>query len=94
MSQKRKKSGRSAPAGSDPGVLQTGRGDKKMTPLARRLLYAAAILVAAAQVFDTMLQVIPRTAGDILTVLGGLLLVAFLVVQARSGRPGDEGRRL
>ena len=94
MSQKRKKINGSAAAGADPGVLQTGRGDKKLTPLARRLLYAAVILVAAAQVFDTMLQVIPRTAGDILTALGGLLLVAFLVVQARSGRANGVSRRL
>ena len=93
MSQKRKKSGRTA-VGADPGVLQTGRSDKKMTPLARRLLYAAVILVAGAQVLDTMLQVIPRGAGDVMTALGGLLLVAFLVVQARSGRTGGAGGRL
>jgi len=90
MSQKKK---RTKP-GADPGVLQTGRGDKKMTPLARRLLFAAVILVAAAQVLDTMLQVIPRTAGDIMTLLGLLVLAAFLVVQARSGRPENAGRRL
>ena len=94
MGKKRKKPIRAGVSGTDPGVLQTGRGDKKLTPLARRLLYAAVTLVAAAQVLDTTLQVIPRTAGDIMTALGGLLLAAFLVVQARSGRSGDGGRRL
>jgi len=93
MSQKRKKNTRTTEAGADPGVLQAGRGNKKLTPLARRLLYAAVILVAAAQVLDTMLQVISRTAGDIMTAAGGLLLVVFLVVQGRSGGAEKEHRR-
>ena len=64
-------------------MLQDETQGKKLDPLARRILFFTVVLVALAQILDYM-DIISRTAGDILTILGLVLLLAALVVQARS----------
>ena len=86
--------------GKDPAQLQDDSRNKKMDPLARRMLFGAVVLVGAAQVLDTGLHLISRGLGDVIT-LGGLeLLIAALAVQSRSAisyrdrGPGGKSRRL
>ena len=82
MAQKRKK--QSPGAGADPGVLQREQDTKKMDPTARKLLLAAVVLIALAQVLEYGLELIGHGMGNLLCLLGVVLLGAFFVVQARS----------
>ena len=99
MSQKKKKSAGYS-GGKDPALLQDDGRDKKMDPLARRMLFGAVVLVGAAQVLDTGLNVISRGLGDVITLGGLVLLIAALAVQSRSAisyrdrGPGGKNRRL
>ena len=70
-----------APAvGRDPKRLQGEKSDKKLVPLAKKLIVMAVILVAAAQM---LVEHIPRPVGDAMTLLGGILAVGALVFQLR-----------
>ncbi len=76
-----KKNKRSAPAaGKDPGRLQGEKGSRRLDPMARKLILAAVILVAAARLLDTH---IPQPVGDAMTLLGGILAVGALISQLR-----------
>lgn len=86
MAQKRKK--RSLGTAADPGVLQREKDTKKMDPTARKLLLAAVVLIALAQVLEYGLGLITHEVGDLLGLLSLVLLAAFFVVQARSGKGG------
>ena len=83
MAQKRRK--HSPGAGADPGVLRREKDTKKMDPTARKLLLAAVVVIALAQVLEYGLKLIGHAAGNLLCLLGVVLLGAFFVVQARSG---------
>lgn len=86
MAQKRKK--RSFGASADPGVLQREKDTKKMEPAARRLLLAAVVVVALAQLLEYGLKLISHGVGDLMCLLGVVLLGAFFVVQAKGGKGG------
>lgn len=78
MASKKRKN---APAvGRDPKRLQGEKSDKKLVPLAKKLIIAAALLVAVAQM---LVEHIPRPVGDAMTLLGGILAVGALVFQLR-----------
>ena len=81
MAQKRKKP--TINAGKDPGLLQREKDTKKMEPAARRLLLAAVVVIALAQVLEYGLNWITHGVGDLMCLLGVVLLGAFFVVQAR-----------
>lgn len=84
MAQKRKK--RTVSAGKDPGMLQREKDTKKMKPAARRLLLASVVVIALAQVLEYGLSWIDHGTGDLLCLLGVVLLGAFFVVQAKGGK--------
>jgi len=84
MAQKRKK--RTVCAGKDPGMLQREWDAKKMEPAARRLLLAAVVVIALAQVLEYGLNLISHGMGDLLCLVGVVLLAAFFVVQAKGGK--------
>ena len=86
MAQKRKK--RTVSGGKDPGLLQREKDTKKMNPTARRLLLAAVVLIALAQVLEYGLNWITHGMGDLLCLLGVVLLGAFFVAQAKGGTGG------
>lgn len=86
MAQKRSK--QASGAGKDPGRLQRERDTKKMDPTARKLLLTAVVLIALAQGLEYGLKVITHGVGNLLCLLGVVLLGAFFVVQARSGKGG------
>ena len=78
MANKKRKS---APTvGRDPKRLQGEKSEKKLVPLAKKLIIAAVLLVAAAQM---LVEHIPRPAGDAMTLLGGILAVGALIFQLR-----------
>ena len=82
MAQKKK----SVAPGRNPGVLQREKDTKKMEPAARRLLLAAVVVIALAQVLEYGLKLISHGVGDLMCLLGVVLLGAFFVVQARGGK--------
>ncbi|MBE6972288.1 MAG: hypothetical protein E7440_00160 [Ruminococcaceae bacterium] len=82
MAQKKK---RVAP-GKNPGVLQREKDTKKMEPAARRLLLAAVVVIALAQVLEYGLGLITHGVGNLICLLGVVLLGAFFVVQAKGGK--------
>lgn len=86
MAQKRKKY--PSHIARDPGLLQGDRDTKKMDPAARKLLLGAVVLIALAQVLEYGLELISHSVGNLLCLLGVVLLGAFFVVQARSGKGG------
>lgn len=73
-----------AAAAKDPSMLQDDSQARKLDPLARKLVIGAVILVALAQMLDTVLQLVPRGVGDAMTIVGILMLVAAFVAQSRS----------
>ncbi len=76
-----KKHKRSAPAvGKDPGRLQGEKGGRRLAPMAKKLILAAVILVAAARLLRFH---IPQPVGDAMTLLGGILAIGALVSQLR-----------
>ncbi len=78
MAQKKRKQ---APAvGGDPKRLQGEQTEKKLVPLAKKLIIAAVLFVAAAQM---LVEHIPQPVSDAMTLLGGLLAVGALVFQLR-----------
>ena len=85
MAQKRKKS--TVAPGRDPGRLQREQDTKKMDPTARKLLLSAVVIFALAQVLEYGVKWIAHGIGDLLYLLGVILLGAFFVVQAKSGKP-------
>lgn len=85
MAQKKK---RQSLGGVDPGVLQREKDTKKMDPTARKLLLAAVVLIALAQVLEYGLGLISHGVGNLLCLLGVVLLGVFFVVQAGSGKGG------
>lgn len=92
MSKSKKKVKKTAPAGGkNANALPGERDEKRMDPLARRLLILDVILIAAAQLLHTA-GFISDTADIVLTVLGLVLLLAALAIQGRSGSGG--GARL
>jgi len=92
MSRGKKKLKKTGPVpGRNSGVLPGERDERRMDPLARRLLILAVILVAAAQLLN-MAGVIPEAVDVALSVLGLILLFVALAVQGRSG--GGGGTRL
>lgn len=92
MSKGKKKTKKAAPVGSsNPHALQSERDEKRMAPLARRLLIAGVVLVAAAQLLN-MAEVLPDPADIVLMVIGLVVLLAGLAVQGHSGNGG--GARL
>lgn len=82
MAQKKKL----AAPGKNPGVLQREKDTKKMEPAARRLLLAAVVVIALAQALEYGLGVISHGVGDLMCLLGVVLLGAFFVVQAKGGK--------
>ncbi len=74
--------------GKNPGVLQQEKDTKRMDPMARVFLYGAVVFIALAQVLEYGLKLITHGTGNLLCLLGVVLLGAFFVVQARSGRKG------
>lgn len=78
MANKKRKNGPSV--GRDPKRLQGEKSDKKLVPLARKLIIAAVLLVAAAQM---LVKYIPQPVGDAMTLFGGILAIGALVVQLR-----------
>ena len=75
------KKGRHTPSvGRDPKRLQGEKSDKKLVPLARKLIISAVLLVAVAQM---LVNYIPRPVGDAMTLLGGILAVGALIFQLR-----------
>ena len=83
-----KKTKRTVSAGKDPGMLQREKDTKKMEPAARRLLLAAVIVIALAQVLEYGLKLISHGMGDLMCLFGVVLLIAFFVVQAKGGKGG------
>ena len=75
-----KKRKKAPTAGRDPRRLQGEKSDRKLVPLAKKLIIAAVLLVAAAQM---LVEHIPRPVGDAMTLLGGILAVGALVFQLR-----------
>ena len=57
-----------------------------MEPTARRLLLGAVVFIALAQVLEYGLKWITHGVGDLLCLLGVVLLGAFFVVQAKGGK--------
>lgn len=86
MAQKRKK--QAVSAGKDPGMLRREKDTKKMEPAARRLLLAAVVVIALAQVLEYGLNLISHGVGDLLCLFGVVLLGGFFVVQAKGGKGG------
>ncbi len=75
---KRKK--RVTAAGKDPKRLQGEKRDKKLVPLAKKLIVTAVILVAASQLLRGKISA-PVT--DAMILAGGILAIGALICQLR-----------
>lgn len=84
MNRRKTRGAGSAPGPEDPALSPTG-GGKRLDPLPRRLLYLGVVTAAAATALD-QLGIIPRAAGDALTIVGVLLLLACFILQGRAGK--------
>lgn len=69
-----------APAGKNPKRLQGEKSDKKLVPLAKKIIVTAVILVAASRLLQGKISA-PVTDAMILT--GGILAIGALICQLR-----------